>query len=176
MEFDGENDYVDCGNNSSLDLTNTNNFSLSLWAKKYGNLPTGNVMGLAGKNVKYAIDYYFAPNKLRAGIRNATDGQYIITTDAPNNLLDWTYVVFTYESEKSDGMKLYVNGELKASRTTIGLQDFSDTNKHFQISGAGTGGNIRKFNGAINEVKLYSKALSADEILDNYNNENEMDY
>ena len=169
LEFDGVDDYADCGNGSSLDLTNTNDFTIELWAKKYDNLPSGNVMGLAGKNIKYAIDYYFERNKLRAGIRNSEDGQYIITADAPNNLLDWTYVAFTYESEKSEGMKLYVNSELKSFRTTIGLHDFSDTSRHFQISGAATGGNIEKFNGAINEVKVYNRALSADEILENYN-------
>ena len=169
LEFDGADDYVDCGNDPSLDFTNTDDFTLELWAKKYDNLPSGNVMGLAGKNVKYAIDYYFEQNKLRAGIRNSEDGQYIITADAPNNLLDWTYVAFTYESEKSDGMKLYVNGELKSVRTTIGLRDFSDPNRCFNISGSATGGNIEKFNGAINEVKIYSRALSADKILENYN-------
>ena len=170
LSFDGISNYVDCGNDSSLDLTNTDDFTLELWAKKDSNPSSGisNVMGLAGKNLKYAIDYYFAQDKLRAGIRNAIDGQYIITTDAPNELLDWTYIVFTYESEKSDGMKLYVNGDLKSSRTTIGLSDFSDTDKHFQISGPATGGNIEKFNGLINEVKVYSRALNGSEISERY--------
>ena len=169
LSFDwSANDHIDCGNDPSLDLTNTSDFTLELWAKKDSDPSSGNVMGLAGKSVKYAIDYYFIPNKLRAGIRNTTDGQYIITADAPNDLLDWTYVVFTYESEEADGMKLYVNGDLKASRTTVGLSDFSDPSRHFQISGPATGGTVRKFNGKIDEVKVYSRALDGSEIAERY--------
>jgi hypothetical protein len=85
-----------------------------------------------------------------------------VTWDASGLQTDaWYYIVGTYDKNKKEA-KLYVDGELK----NISYLDKSiDTTSSNLIVG-GKGANY--FNGAIDEVKVYVKALSEEEIYDYY--------
>jgi len=71
----------------------------------------------------------------------------------------WSHLSFTWEGTT---MKAYVNGALIASRTNAVFQDIVDP-------GARIGqGHDRMMNGFMDEVRVYNRALSAEEIAQNY--------
>lgn len=163
MTFDG-NDSVSIDSADWNNFTNTDDFTLSIWAKKGSDPGSGNVLDIFGKNSKYAIDYYFVGDQIRAGIRNGTDGQYQITHDVSDDMQNWTHIAMVYESEASNGLRLYVNGDLKAERTTVGLSDFSSSQVLGIGNNAALGGSPVNFVGSLADAKIYNRALAGSEI------------
>ena len=90
-----------------------------------------------------------APNDIRSqALPNYDDG-------------DWHHVVVTYDGKSG---KLYFDGENHVDIAVSG--DISQTDEPFHI---GDGNNERHFNGVIDEVRIYKKALDENEVLKNYN-------
>jgi hypothetical protein len=83
-------------------------------------------------------------------------------------LREWVHVAFTYDGVRGLG-RLYWNGRLSAERP--GARGLLDVNGETLALGSAffsrtgdVGGGIRVFPGAIDELRLYSRALSPDEI------------
>ena len=77
----------------------------------------------------------------------------------------WTFIVITYDGTN---IRSYVNGVLDQT-VTVGAQKFYLANS-FEIAQAQIGENY--WNGTIDEVRIYNKALSASEIAGLYNGTN----
>ena len=88
----------------------------------------------------------------------------IVTSPARYNDGTWHHVVATLGSE---GMGLYVDGQLVGSRTdATSAQSY---NGFWRIGGDSTWGNNNQyFNGTIDEVAIYPTALPADRVLNHY--------
>ena len=165
IEFDGSNDYVDCDNDSALNITDA--ITIEAWVK-VNSFDSGDddyfvnkgnqVYGLAasktggtGNKFKIAITSTGAGLKYLRG----TTGK---TTDT------WYHVVATYDSSTSN-TKLYVNGVVEVDNT--------GTNNGAIINNPGTlcigqWNATYNFNGTIDEVAIYSSALSVKEIAKHY--------
>jgi len=157
LEFDEvESDYVDCGYDDSLDITNA--LTLSVWVYPTNiTLSTDNNGGV-GKSTTYGFRFYYDDlefNTLHSGVRSASPGI--------QNLQDniWHHIVLTFGSGIK---KTYLNGVLRGTND-IGSDIDSNSATHFKI-GRGAWGYLP---GIIDEVRIYSRALSAAEIEAMYN-------
>ena len=65
-------------------------------------------------------------------------------------------------------MIIYINGVLANSAIFSGISQTSTSTSIFTIGGR-TAGDIYPFNGKVSQVSIYNRALSASEILQNYN-------
>ncbi len=72
----------------------------------------------------------------------------------------WYYVVFTYDGQER---KLYIDGQLKASRKDTGNVNTGGT---FNIGNRNS--HLEPMDGQVDDIKIYNRALSADEIAQNY--------
>jgi hypothetical protein len=157
--FDGVDDFVDCGDNSSLNLTN--NFSLCAWVRR-NSIQSSVDSGIIGKltNANGYQGYLLWYNGggislyIRSGVRAST-GAIIADTNY--------YVVGTYNGSTAS---IYVNGMLVESNPTNVLA--VPTGVNFQI-GKYTFSSSRNFAGNIFNTHVYNRALSAQEVLQNYN-------
>lgn len=77
----------------------------------------------------------------------------------------WYFVVLTFNT--TDGMKLYVNGTL--NNTYTANKTAHGGNGSTNIACFGLGGNL--LNGRIAQVMTYDKALTSQEVLQNYNSQ-----
>ena len=147
LQFDGIDDYVDCGADPSLDITGA--ITIEAWVKK-------NALLIDSVIVKKANAYALivsSGNKIVTEIYNDSGWNgYWGTVDINNT---WTHIIWTY-----DGIviKQYINGVNTDTFNHSGL--ISTTSNHLQIGGYPA----QFFNGAIDEVKIYNRALSEDEI------------
>lgn len=80
----------------------------------------------------------------------------------------WTHLALTYDGTAAGGtvMRLYVNGTLAASRTQTGT--IPNGNGPLAIGGNAVFGN-ESFNGLIDEVRVYNRALTAADIVADMN-------
>ena len=111
-------------------------------------------------------------NKIFASIWTVTGNPMIsghnkITYDTPLQLNTWYHVVLTYK--KGVGMTLYVNGTAVATKTAS-----ESTTLNYNIQPSGTInplyiGWFDYFKGKIDEVRIYPKSLTPQQILQRYN-------
>jgi len=161
LQFDGKNDYVDCGNDASLNITDA--ITIEAWVKPNEKVAWMDIVDKAGSYRGYRL-YICSSDKLspdsifsvRAIFGDGTDWllinkQYIIY---PNN---WYHIVTTYNNGSA---KLYVNGAEVASGSGGAM-----VNATVPLTIGGTS----YLDGLIDEVRIYNRALSAEEVRYHYN-------
>jgi hypothetical protein len=151
--FDGSNDYINFGNSSAVQQSSG---TLSAWAK--ASSPGGGYRGIIAKQGAYGL--FYTDSVLVA---------YDWAADAPRstgvNIADntWKNVVLTYQSGVSNGTRIYING-VSVLTTTITV--LNQTGNLF----GGAEANAGQYAACqISSFNMYSRVLTAQEVLQNYN-------
>lgn len=161
LQFDGADDYVDCGSGPSLDITGP--LTIQLWAQ-----PTAanrGEPGIAGKFFEsYAITYY-------------GNGYFYISSggnnvSGPTRINTWSHLAGTFDGTT---LRFYVNGIEVASRQS--RFDAVKQGGRFTIGcivgdAAADDPNLRNtafFPGLVDDVRVHNRALSQREVLECYN-------
>ena len=151
--FDGSNDYINFGNSSAVQQSSG---TLSAWAK--ASSPGGGYRGIIAKQGAYGL--FYTDSVLVA---------YDWAADAPRstgvNIADntWKNVVLTYQSGVSNGTRIYING-VSVLTTTITV-----LNQIRNLFG-GAEANAGQYAACqISSFNMYNRALTAQEVLHNYN-------
>lgn len=95
--------------------------------------------------------------------------QWRTTTDFLHNTTDWFHVAITYDlSNSANDPAFYINGMLQPYSETVAPSGspYDDSGNPFRIGNSIWGS---PFNGFIEDVKLYNRLLTADEIAQDYN-------
>ena len=155
--FDGVNDYVDCGTDSSLDF-GVGSATISAWFKT-----TNTVGALCTKRASTGFQLYVFSGRLYADGAGTPTGGYSTSNVNTNT---WKHGVVVYD--RSGGLiRLYVNGVADGT-TALGGTTLTDVGR-CNIGRANLGAPGDYFNGSISTVQIYNRALSAQEVLQNYN-------
>jgi hypothetical protein len=172
IDFDGVNDYVDCGSAASLDNIWAADGSAALWVNIDAIPADGASFRLAGKNnISWIIRI---TNVAGAGTRDnvlnfytdrvTTDGEW----DGPDEGFTsaagtWKHIVVTYNgSSVANNPILYVDG---ASVSVTGIQTpngamVSDAAANLEL-GRSTSENV---NGRLEDIRLYKRILAPKEV------------
>ncbi|MBI1858602.1 MAG: Ig-like domain-containing protein [Candidatus Melainabacteria bacterium] len=175
LTFDGVNDFVQVANSSPLNFTATTPFTFEFWIN--ADTQAGKPSYIFSKRpgygrVGYEILLYNTVNQnlyLRLFDTNGFDNILVLSPSPANQ---WTHVVVSYDgSSKASGVKFYYNGELKS--IFVGIDKLSSSTKFdlgsLRLGATEYGG--YSFKGALGDVRVYNKALSQAEILQNYRSE-----
>jgi prepilin-type N-terminal cleavage/methylation domain-containing protein len=165
LSFDGVNDYVDAGLSPSV---RTSNLTYEVWIKFSVSQSSRTIMGIYADGIGGALigihDNF--PNRIKFHTNSIGSGNGVIGTNQLNNNI-WTHVVGTYDSSGLRTMKLYVNSLLNTTLNGPTTPNYpSDRNLNI---GRWTGGGTQYFNGNIASTKIYNRALTQDEIQQNFN-------
>ena len=161
LSFDGTNDYVSVADDSTLDFIDGQAFSVSCWFKTTnatdemylfdkragGGTSAGYAALLDGNSTNYLG--YVADGSNAATFSNTTDYH-----DG-----EWHHFAFSFDG--TSVISSYIDGVLVGTDTqTLG----STANANALIIGAHRDGSSSPFNGKIDEVSIWNKALSAGDI------------
>jgi len=155
LSFDGVNDWVGLPE-PPAESTNINTGSVSAWIKTSN---AGNsYRGIVVKQLAYGmflrdnlfVIYDWSSGEKSTGI-NLADG-------------NWHFVGFTFQSGVTDGTKLYIDSQLKLTTTLT----ISNQNEGVAIGAGVNPASAQFFTGLIDEVRIYSQALSLAEIQKHY--------
>ncbi|MCK4891113.1 MAG: LamG domain-containing protein, partial [Candidatus Pacebacteria bacterium] len=175
LEFDGVDDYVDCGDVSVTEGISA--LSVETWVKgdtwAYGagiwsgivvkRVPGGE--GPFSLNVR-ASDASDA-NKISFSVRNSSDAMQNANADSVLDTTLFHHIVGTWDGTT---VRLYIDNVLQADTGSIsGVTD--STSQALYVGASRTFAPIEHFNGSIDEVRIYNTALSAEEIARHYNND-----
>jgi len=173
--FDGSNDYVALGTPSTLNILG--DLTISAWVNLTAFPSTSTISTIYEKGYNGTSEQTFFRvdtngvnvTTLQVGTFNNTGGDKLtsLTLTGTNFVVlgKWVYLTGQYDTNT---WKIYVNGNLEASNTT-NQGPYSSTSVS-SIGGAFiSSGFSRYLNGRIGTTLVYNRALSPDEILQNYN-------
>lgn len=173
LTFDGANDYVDMGDVADM---GTSGFTLSVWFKTTTPSAPSAAYGLIGKSAyadqlgRYGIFIY------RGNLAALFDGNgaavEAATSETPYIDGRWHLATVTYL--RSGNMTLYVDGVSKSTRNISADSgtNMQNANKFYigvyQDAGGTTPRAGTYFNGSVDEVRVFSRALSSGEVTSLY--------
>jgi len=169
LNFDGTDDRVDCGDIDALDSVTA--ISITAWVYRHGN-GVGDWNGIVNKRYSsgspynvWSLDFYSNTHQPEMCISSSA-GQDCATSPENIPLNEWVFIVGTFDNSE---IKLYVDGIEKASLSKTGP---SLSSEHPVTIGAiwTTTEWYHFFDGLIDEVNIFNKALTTEEISDLYNN------
>ncbi|MEK7464662.1 MAG: LamG-like jellyroll fold domain-containing protein [Patescibacteria group bacterium] len=162
LGFDGSDDQVDVGT-SVGNFSKNEPFTVGTWFY-ISSLPSAN-KGIASRMNASSIGWHIritSGNAARFII--ASDGSNYRGSDTTTLTTGWNYLVGVYDGSSAS---TYLNGVLSSTPITGGTLGTITGSINLYI---GRDPNTSSFlNGRVDEVKLYNKALTAQEILDEYN-------
>jgi len=163
LNFSGVNDYFSMPSNSKLTFSN-GNFTADLWFKLPQSYSGGGKMKwLLLKNGEYGL-VLDTDGKLKFYI-SSNSGGYMSSVKNNWNANTWYHVVGVFENGNT--WKIYINGNLDNSGSATYKTDRTDCS--FDVGNfLGCQTAHDNFMGTIDEVKIYSRPLSASEILAEY--------
>jgi uncharacterized repeat protein (TIGR01451 family) len=167
--FDGLDDYVDVGDRPSLDL-GTSDFTIEGWFLS-SNLAAQQDRRIVAKGTFYQVLFETAgPNKrLRLNISDGSVEANVFTSDYSLNGLDGQWIHFAFTVDRDGNSYGFINGVKGNAYDVSGVGSVSSDLKLY--IGAYTTNNINvygHFNGGIDELRIYTRALPEDEIFDHY--------
>ena len=153
LSFDGVNDYV------ITDVTTGLNFSVSTWVKTSDN--DAHIMGSnGGDSWLFWIDY----GELRFELQNGSWNE-----PTPFSVSsDWTYLTGVFESLDSSA-KVYKNGSFQSTKVVLNRVVNDSIISIGKWLTSSSNAVPRHFNGLIDDVRIYDRALSAAEVQALYN-------
>ena len=168
LSFNGSTDYVEIADSPSVSLSDA--LTVLVWVYPLSNIPMTKVIA------KWGLDNmcYFVGNndgKLYGYIK-ANETHYSVDGVTPVPLEQWSHLTMTWDGAK---LRSYLNGVFKKDKDTVGT--ILDTPYPLCI-GAQKGSKQAEgfFNSVIDEVRIYNRALSVDEILACYMQRKRKDY
>ena len=159
LKLDGSNDYVAVANATSLNPTTV---TVSIWVKRNGyQSQTANYLR-RNYNDAYGILGDISSDNVRFRIHNGTT--YPESPNATLSLNEWTNIVGTYDLAN---IKIYRNGVFVGQTAHTSAISYASANTTLTI-GRDDPISGRYMNANYGSVLIYSRALSAVEVLQNY--------
>ncbi|MBR9705262.1 hypothetical protein GOV12_07655 [Candidatus Pacearchaeota archaeon] len=166
LSFDGTNDYVTFPNKPEYDLTS--DYSISVWINKEENPNYRTSEFILTKSNDTHTDLAFrmdSSNKYAIGHFKSDSNFVSLTSNSSNVLNKWEYV----SVQKNNGeFKIFINGKLDASGISQGTNgDMRVSNRPLYV-GKTANTNPNNFAGRIDNLKVWNRALSDDEVMIDY--------
>jgi hypothetical protein len=154
LSFDGVNDYVDLGSNAAFDITEQ--ITLSAWVNT-NDAGNGQHNPYVGKGDQTYSIKHASSNTIEFFIYD--DGWHTANVRVDSSFNgEWHHVLGTYDGSE---LKTYVDGVLGA---TVAHQGSIDVQTHNLTIAMNSQETDRFYDGIIDEVKIYNRALSPAEI------------
>jgi len=176
-QLDGANEYINCGNDNSLNFERTDPFSFSVWVKndalnvtnlllskreQITNSPKGYGLWIGGDNKIY----FLLSNAQAFPVANRI---FVKSNDTILTFGEWIHISATYDGSSSAiGVNIYING-VSSSITTMNDNLTLSTQHNYQLDiGANSYAGVY-LDGGLDEISIFDTELTASDVLDVYN-------
>ena len=168
LSFDGTNDYVDCGSDSSLDV-GTSDFTACCWVKIVDKGESGHhdIIGkcagsLISNTEGWSVCHKWDDKKIHFETGETT-GNEDVTSSAIS--YDRWYHIAIVRNNSGNIKQIYIDGVLDGEDTSHGGNTIDDADRSFKI------GNFdnRPLNGNVSDVVYYNTALTSSQVKAIYN-------
>lgn len=165
LDFDGNDDYVFAGNDSSL---LAESFTLSSWINLEEYRAKNGIAMKGSPGQSEEITYMLGSADGNGFVAfEASDGSdHVVIANTTFALNTWYHLVGTFDAGTNE-MRLYIDGQLDEENTSVGRLP-AQHNGYLGIGNGiqddGSPHNNWFFNGTIDDVRVYNRSLSAEEV------------
>ena len=159
FNFDGTNDYIDCGNNSSLNING--DLTISAWV----NIDIHKQLNGVVSKISSTDRNYEILVRDTGQVSFYTSSTEFTTSTQTITVNTWTNIIVTVESGVTNGVKFYFNG---VQDSTTGTQTVVANTANLNIGRRTTGGFV--MDGKISNLSIFNEALTSTEVLKLYAN------
>lgn len=175
LSFNGSSDYVNMGDINGID--GVAELTVTAWIK-VDNINTDNDIAAKGLHNSLQPFLFWRDDVVTSGPQNGNtnclsatvyDGDTVAWVSSPSDSVNdnnWHHVAFSFQSNIAAGLKVYVDGYNANSASTVNVNNIQDSSNIFTV-GKSTS-DAYYFDGNIDDVHIYSRALSSTEIYDLY--------
>jgi hypothetical protein len=172
--FDGSNDYIDSGDIDSID--GATELSGMAWVKLGDLNDDGTIFAKDVFNINSQLLFWRdesgtsgRTNTFAILVSTGSTDQRVEGASGSANDNNWHHVAFTYEGGSSTGLKLYVDGmeDANSGTSTTSITALESTANSFLI-GKPITTSSKEFTGYIDEVRIFNRTLSAQEVYQQY--------
>ena len=153
FDFDGGNDYIDCGNDSSLNISG--DLTISAWVK-INNYDSYNAVISKIDSSTRNYEILIRPSVPTGGISFYVANSTFITSTGTVPLNTWTHIVVSVESGVTNGAKIYING---SQDSTTGTLTINSNTVNLNIGRRTT--NAFYIDGKMSNAQIFNSALPA---------------
>ena len=159
FNFDGTNDYIDCGNNSPLNING--DLTISAWV----NIDIHKQLNGVVSKISSTDRNYEILVRDTGQVSFYTSSTEFTTSTQAIAVNTWTNIIVTVESGVTNGVKFYFNG---VQDSTTGTQTVVANTANLNIGRRTTGGFV--MDGKISNLSIFNEALTSTEVLKLYSN------
>jgi hypothetical protein len=174
LHFDGSSSNVNIADNAALDLTSS--WTIGGWFNPDETILTGSDRQVliskwqtsSGTLINYYL-YIRANGKVETTVSDGSSSKSVTSTTvlSPHT---WYHLMGTFDGSTGD-LKIYINSKLEATTATGYSSAYANTGSvRLGQYDFGWGAYRDEYKGLMDEIKIYSAALSASEIKVDYNN------
>lgn len=168
-DFDGTNDYI----TTPLSVNGVGEFSFSLWCKRDTTGVRHNLLrNYDGSSAQSLVIRFFSDDTIMFNTNDTGTWDNLASVSTFTSGV-WYHCVFTY-SASTNTKKIYVNNSEVASDTGSSLSGLANGSE--VDIGAYDNYDQYNFNGIIDEVGYWTRALTSDEVSELYNSGNGLAY
>ena len=164
LDFDGSNDYVDMGD--VLDVTDGSKFSISGWFYRDTATATHTIVAkknASGTGAGYLVYLDATTDKLVLDVGDGTN-TYSVASTSTFTAPGWYHFVAVWDDASAATTEIYINGTADNSTDTGTISSLGNLSNalNLRIGAESDAGN--PFDGKLDEIRVYNRALSAGEI------------
>ena len=170
--FNSADDYVTIANESNFDIGTACTITAWVYLDSLGDSDYGRIIDKASALSSSTLDgFHFhcnTSNSFGAAVGCSTTNARSVSATSVLSLNTWMHLVMVFNEDGSKKIKQYKDGvKLTLATDTAGVGSIDNSSVSPRI-GNYAGDTSRSFDGDIAVVRFYDKALSAAEIMDNY--------
>jgi len=155
IDMDGVDDYIDCGNDSKFDITTA--ITISYWFTVEAFDREWNTIIAKGEG-SWRSSRADLNNYMEFALSGTSGNSLYSSTPVDDGL--WHHAAATFDGTTT---KTYIDGVLDTTEASTGTISISGSNVFIGDNSGATG---RYWNGKIDDLRIYSRALPQSEILD----------
>jgi hypothetical protein len=158
LDFDGDGDYIDCGNDPKFDITDK--LTVATWVN-IRSIPQAWSAVVDKGDSAWRISSNAATTGMHFGFEDGTRGWQAANSATQLNLDEWYHVCGVYDT--SVGAKIYINGAEDGSNPD--KEGITISTYNVWIGDNSQTSDRRYWDGLIDELKIYDRALSEGEVM-----------
>jgi hypothetical protein len=156
LEFDGVDDYVEVPNSPSLNFGSLTDFTIVTWVKRIDGAGT-----IVDKRNPHYVGYslqWDGLGKVVLALRDS-DGTEVVHTSIVSIGAAWCHVAVVFD--RDNNATVYVNGILDSNKN---INEVGNIDNTYPLRIGRRNDNASQANGLIDEVRIYDRALTEEEI------------
>lgn len=167
LSFDGTNDYVAVADNSVLDVGSTADLTLSGWFYRDTFTTDDTIIakrnGIAAGDIGYLAYIDDATDQLIFEVSDGVD-EYSLTSTSTFASTGWNHYTIVWDQDSAANSEIYINGVANSATDSGTIGNIGDLSNALVLAEGAESDAGNPFDGKLDEVRVYNRAISATEI------------